>query len=137
MWQQSCSDPNKLPERAMLLVQQMVSGSNPLLSSPLHSSKGNLVISDPIPGAQPLPVPPELAALMGHQGVSGTFAHITQLQLIITEHFVTPNDSLSIYLCSISNHHSYSQRRFFLHHLLPVWSEDENKPIKMLMLSCG
>ncbi|XP_060757693.1 brain-specific angiogenesis inhibitor 1-associated protein 2a isoform X1 [Neoarius graeffei] len=68
MWQQSCSDPNKLPERAMLLVQQMVSGSNPLLSSPLHSSKGNLVISDPIPGAQPLPVPPELAALMGHQG---------------------------------------------------------------------
>ncbi|XP_053095096.1 brain-specific angiogenesis inhibitor 1-associated protein 2a isoform X1 [Pangasianodon hypophthalmus] len=68
VWQQSCSDPNKLPERAMLLVQQMVSGSNPLLSSPLHSSKGNLVISEPIPGAQPLPVPPELAALMGHPG---------------------------------------------------------------------
>ncbi|KAF5901823.1 brain-specific angiogenesis inhibitor 1-associated protein 2-like isoform X5, partial [Clarias magur] len=68
VWQQSCSDPNKIPERAMLLVQQMMSGSNPLLSSPLHSSKGNLVISDPIPGAQPLPVPPELAALMGHPG---------------------------------------------------------------------
>ncbi|XP_026866627.2 brain-specific angiogenesis inhibitor 1-associated protein 2a isoform X1 [Electrophorus electricus] len=65
VWQQACSDPNKLPERALLLVQQMNSGSNPLVSSPLHSSKGNLVISDPIPGAQPLPVPPELAAFMG------------------------------------------------------------------------
>uniref|UniRef100_A0A673N3I2 BAR/IMD domain-containing adapter protein 2 n=1 Tax=Sinocyclocheilus rhinocerous TaxID=307959 RepID=A0A673N3I2_9TELE len=72
VWQQACSDPNKLPDRAMLLAQQMCSGSSTLLSSPLHSSKGNLVISDPIPGAQPLPVPPELAAFMGsglgHQG---------------------------------------------------------------------
>ncbi|XP_048038973.1 brain-specific angiogenesis inhibitor 1-associated protein 2a isoform X3 [Megalobrama amblycephala] len=68
VWQQACSDPNKLPDRAMLLAQQMTSGSSTLLSSPLHSSKGNLVISDPIPGAQPLPVPPELAAFMGHQG---------------------------------------------------------------------
>ncbi|KAL7850557.1 hypothetical protein SRHO_G00199060 [Serrasalmus rhombeus] len=72
VWQQACSDPNKLPERAMLLVQQMASGSGTLLSSPLHSSKGNLVISDPIPGAQPLPVPPELAPFigggLGHQG---------------------------------------------------------------------
>ncbi|XP_022529185.1 brain-specific angiogenesis inhibitor 1-associated protein 2a isoform X5 [Astyanax mexicanus] len=72
VWQQACSDPNKLPDRAMVLVQQMASGSSTLLSSPLHSSKGNLVISDPIPGAQPLPVPPELAAFMGsglgHQG---------------------------------------------------------------------
>ncbi|XP_036445958.1 brain-specific angiogenesis inhibitor 1-associated protein 2a isoform X1 [Colossoma macropomum] len=65
VWQQACSDPNKLPERAMLLVQQMASGSSTLLSSPLHSSKGNLVISDPIPGAQPLPVPPELAPFIG------------------------------------------------------------------------
>ncbi|KAA0705348.1 Brain-specific angiogenesis inhibitor 1-associated protein 2 [Triplophysa tibetana] len=72
VWQQACSDPNKLPERAMLITQQMTSGSSTLLSSPMHSSKGNLVISDPIPGAQPLPVPPELAAFMGsglgHQG---------------------------------------------------------------------
>ncbi|XP_028843325.1 brain-specific angiogenesis inhibitor 1-associated protein 2a isoform X2 [Denticeps clupeoides] len=72
VWQQACSDPNKLPERAMLLVQQMMAGTGTLLSSPLHSSKGNLVISDPIPGAQPLPMPPELASLMGsglgHQG---------------------------------------------------------------------
>uniref|UniRef100_A0A9J8AYS5 BAR/IMD domain-containing adapter protein 2 n=1 Tax=Cyprinus carpio carpio TaxID=630221 RepID=A0A9J8AYS5_CYPCA len=78
VWQQACSDPNKLPDRAMLLAQQMTSGSSTLLSSPLHSSKGNLVISDPIPGAQPLPVPPELAALMGsglgHQGVSREYS---------------------------------------------------------------
>lgn len=63
VWQQACSDPNKLPERAMLLAQQM--GSALGGSSPLHTSKSNLVISDPIPGAQPLPVPPELAVFMG------------------------------------------------------------------------
>uniref|UniRef100_A0A3Q0RQP8 BAR/IMD domain containing adaptor protein 2a n=1 Tax=Amphilophus citrinellus TaxID=61819 RepID=A0A3Q0RQP8_AMPCI len=64
VWQQACSDPNKLPERAMLLAQQM--GSAALGgASPLHTSKSNLVISDPIPGAQPLPVPPELAVFMG------------------------------------------------------------------------
>lgn len=64
VWQQACSDPNKLPERAMLLAQQM--GSAALGgTSPLHTSKSNLVISDPIPGAQPLPVPPELAVFMG------------------------------------------------------------------------
>ncbi|XP_056431448.1 brain-specific angiogenesis inhibitor 1-associated protein 2a isoform X1 [Gadus chalcogrammus] len=62
MWQQACSDPNKLPERAMLLAQQMGSVGG---ASPLHTSKSNLVISDPIPGAQPLPVPPELAVFMG------------------------------------------------------------------------
>uniref|UniRef100_A0A8K9XLJ6 BAR/IMD domain-containing adapter protein 2 n=1 Tax=Oncorhynchus mykiss TaxID=8022 RepID=A0A8K9XLJ6_ONCMY len=85
VWQQACSDPNKLPERAMLLAQQMGSGSSTGTasltmggSSPLNTSKSNLsnlVISDPIPGAQPLPVPPELAVFMGgglgHQAVSG------------------------------------------------------------------
>ncbi|XP_036408150.1 brain-specific angiogenesis inhibitor 1-associated protein 2-like isoform X2 [Megalops cyprinoides] len=65
VWQQACSDPTKLPERALLLAQQMTSGAGALLSSPLRSSKTNLSISDPIPGAQPLPVPPELAAFMG------------------------------------------------------------------------
>uniref|UniRef100_A0A667W8T4 BAR/IMD domain-containing adapter protein 2 n=1 Tax=Myripristis murdjan TaxID=586833 RepID=A0A667W8T4_9TELE len=75
MWQQACSDPNKLPERAMLLAQQMGSvGATLGGTSPLHTSKSNLVISDPIPGAQPLPVPPELAVFMGsglgHQAVS-------------------------------------------------------------------
>ncbi|XP_063042488.1 brain-specific angiogenesis inhibitor 1-associated protein 2a isoform X1 [Engraulis encrasicolus] len=70
VWQQSCSDPNKLPDRAMLLCQQMSSGSGTMVPSPLHTSKGNLVISDPIPGAQPLPMAPELAALMG-SGLTG------------------------------------------------------------------
>uniref|UniRef100_A0A3Q2XMV6 BAR/IMD domain-containing adapter protein 2 n=1 Tax=Hippocampus comes TaxID=109280 RepID=A0A3Q2XMV6_HIPCM len=73
VWQQACSDPNKLPERAMLLAQQMGSATMSG-ASPLHTSKSNLVISDPIPGAQPLPVPPELAVFMsgglGHQAVS-------------------------------------------------------------------
>ncbi|XP_061557609.1 brain-specific angiogenesis inhibitor 1-associated protein 2a isoform X2 [Phycodurus eques] len=64
VWQQACSDPNKLPERAMLLAQQMGSATMSG-TSPLHTSKSNLVISDPIPGAQPLPVPPELAVFMG------------------------------------------------------------------------
>ncbi|KAG5279777.1 hypothetical protein AALO_G00081470 [Alosa alosa] len=68
VWQQACADPNKLPDRALLLCQQM--GSGTLVPSPLHSSKGNLVISDPIPGAQPLPMAPELAALMG-SGLGG------------------------------------------------------------------
>ncbi|KAG9337893.1 hypothetical protein JZ751_027545, partial [Albula glossodonta] len=65
VWQQACSDPTKLPERAMILAQQMTSGAGTLVSSPLRTSKSNLTISDPIPGAQPLPVPPELAAFMG------------------------------------------------------------------------
>uniref|UniRef100_A0A8K9WLP0 BAR/IMD domain-containing adapter protein 2 n=1 Tax=Oncorhynchus mykiss TaxID=8022 RepID=A0A8K9WLP0_ONCMY len=89
VWQQACSDPNKLPERAMLLAQQMGSGSSTGTasltmggSSPLNTSKSNLsnlVISDPIPGAQPLPVPPELAVFMGgglgHQAVSIGLGH--------------------------------------------------------------
>jgi BAI1-associated protein 2 len=53
----------------MLLAQQMTStgGSLGSVSHTHHGSKGNLLISDPIPGAKPLPVPPELAALMGQQ----------------------------------------------------------------------
>uniref|UniRef100_A0A667WJN8 BAR/IMD domain-containing adapter protein 2 n=1 Tax=Myripristis murdjan TaxID=586833 RepID=A0A667WJN8_9TELE len=73
MWQQACSDPNKLPERAMLLAQQMGSvGATLGGTSPLHTSKSNLVISDPIPGAQPLPVPPELMGPDGMSMVNGT-----------------------------------------------------------------
>ncbi|XP_031417302.1 brain-specific angiogenesis inhibitor 1-associated protein 2 isoform X3 [Clupea harengus] len=68
MWQQACADPSKLPERAMLLAQQMTAGLGTLSSGgTLHSSKGGLHISDPIPGAKPLPVPAELAALMNQQ----------------------------------------------------------------------
>ncbi|XP_028824811.1 brain-specific angiogenesis inhibitor 1-associated protein 2 isoform X5 [Denticeps clupeoides] len=62
VWQQVCADPSRLPERAMLLSQQMS-------SAPLHASRGSLHISEPIPGAKPLPLPAELAALMGQQSV--------------------------------------------------------------------
>ncbi|KTG01873.1 hypothetical protein cypCar_00019088 [Cyprinus carpio] len=68
LWQQACADPNKLPERAMLLAQQMGSGVTGTLGPSVHhTSKSNLTISDPIPGAKSLPVPPELAVLMGNQ----------------------------------------------------------------------
>ncbi|XP_063312389.1 brain-specific angiogenesis inhibitor 1-associated protein 2 isoform X2 [Pelobates fuscus] len=69
-WQQSCADPNKIPERALQIMQQMALGSNGTimsgpLSGPLTTSKSSLSISDPIPGAKPLPVPPELAPFVG------------------------------------------------------------------------
>ncbi|XP_049320412.1 brain-specific angiogenesis inhibitor 1-associated protein 2 isoform X3 [Astyanax mexicanus] len=64
VWQQACADPHKLPDRAVLLTQQMGSG----IGGPHH-------ISEPIPGAKPLPMSPELAALMSSQqrmmGVEG------------------------------------------------------------------
>ncbi|KAM8947026.1 BAR/IMD domain-containing adapter protein 2 isoform 2-T2 [Pelodytes ibericus] len=69
-WQQSCADPNKIPDRALQIMQQMAIGSNGTvlsgtLSGPLTTSKSSLSISDPIPGAKPLPVPPELAPFVG------------------------------------------------------------------------
>ena len=70
MWQQACADPTKLPDRAMLLAHQMTASAG-TLGGAHHPSKRNLAISEPIPGAKPLPVPPELAALMaGGQQVS-------------------------------------------------------------------
>ncbi|XP_064423545.1 brain-specific angiogenesis inhibitor 1-associated protein 2 isoform X2 [Latimeria chalumnae] len=68
LWQQSCSDPNRLPERVMQLVQQ-TAASGPIISSPMSTTKSSL-ISDPIPGARPLPVPPELAAFVGGGGLA-------------------------------------------------------------------
>lgn len=64
LWQQACADPSKIPDRALYLAQQ-TSGSGSLISGPLSASKSSLVISDPIPGAKPLPVPPELAPFVG------------------------------------------------------------------------
>ncbi|KAM3921073.1 BAR/IMD domain-containing adapter protein 2-like [Leptodactylus fuscus] len=52
-WQQSCTQPTKLPERALMLVKQTANASN------------ELVISDPVPSTKPLDVPPELAPLLG------------------------------------------------------------------------
>ncbi|XP_062858954.1 brain-specific angiogenesis inhibitor 1-associated protein 2 isoform X1 [Trichomycterus rosablanca] len=65
MWQQACADPHKLPDRAVLLTQQM--GAAGALGTGPHHAKSSLVISDPMPGAKPLPLSPELAALMGSQ----------------------------------------------------------------------
>ncbi|NP_001372062.1 BAR/IMD domain-containing adapter protein 2 isoform 9 [Homo sapiens] len=64
LWQQACADPSKIPERAVQLMQQVAS-NGATLPSALSASKSNLVISDPIPGAKPLPVPPELAPFVG------------------------------------------------------------------------
>lgn len=60
MWQQACAEPNKLPDRAMFLAQQM-SGAAGIMAPGAHHP--GMPISEPIPGAKPLPVPPELAAL--------------------------------------------------------------------------
>uniref|UniRef100_A0A4W2FVC1 BAR/IMD domain-containing adapter protein 2 n=1 Tax=Bos indicus x Bos taurus TaxID=30522 RepID=A0A4W2FVC1_BOBOX len=65
LWQQACADPNKIPDRAVQLMQQMGNSNGSILPSGLSASKSNLVISDPIPGAKPLPVPPELAPFVG------------------------------------------------------------------------
>ncbi|XP_070596311.1 BAR/IMD domain-containing adapter protein 2 isoform X1 [Erythrolamprus reginae] len=73
LWQQSCSDPNKIPDRALQLMQQMALSSNgSIMSTPLSTSKSNLIISDPIPGAKPLPVPPELAPFVGRMSAQET-----------------------------------------------------------------
>ncbi|XP_053307851.1 brain-specific angiogenesis inhibitor 1-associated protein 2-like [Spea bombifrons] len=52
-WQQSCTQPTKLPERALVLVKQTANNS------------AEPVISDPVPSTKPLEVPPELAPLIG------------------------------------------------------------------------
>ncbi|KAM5134861.1 BAR/IMD domain-containing adapter protein 2 isoform 2-T2 [Mantella aurantiaca] len=69
-WHQSSSDPSKIPDRAIQIMQQMAGGPNGTimtgtLSGPMTNSKSSLSISDPIPGAKPLPVPPELAPFVG------------------------------------------------------------------------
>uniref|UniRef100_A0A3Q3GRJ2 BAR/IMD domain-containing adapter protein 2 n=1 Tax=Labrus bergylta TaxID=56723 RepID=A0A3Q3GRJ2_9LABR len=62
VWQQASTEPNKLPDRAMFLAQQMSSTAGTLPPGAHHPG---MPISEPIPGAKPLPVPPELARLMG------------------------------------------------------------------------
>lgn len=49
----------------MQLLQQLASSNGAILPGALSASKSSLVISDPIPGAKPLPVPPELAPFVG------------------------------------------------------------------------
>nr|XP_054605443.1 brain-specific angiogenesis inhibitor 1-associated protein 2 isoform X5 [Nothobranchius furzeri] len=71
VWQQACAEPNKLPDRAMFLAQQMSGAAGTLPPGAHHPT-----ISEPIPSAKPLPVPPELAAFragggMGQQRMMG------------------------------------------------------------------
>ncbi|XP_043958829.1 brain-specific angiogenesis inhibitor 1-associated protein 2-like isoform X7 [Gambusia affinis] len=58
VWQQVCAEPTKLPDRAMFLAQQMSGAAGGVPPGALHPC-----ISEPISGAKPLPMPPELAAL--------------------------------------------------------------------------
>lgn len=57
VWQQACAEPTKLPDRAMYLAQQMSGAVGGMPPGALHPG-----ISEPISGAKPLPIPPELAA---------------------------------------------------------------------------
>lgn len=66
MWQQACAEPNKLPDRAMFLAQQMSGAAGTMAPGAHHPG---MAISEPIPGAKPLPVPPELAALRASGGL--------------------------------------------------------------------
>ncbi|KAM7370353.1 hypothetical protein PAMP_009908 [Pampus punctatissimus] len=66
VWQQVCAEPNKLPDRAMFLAQQMSSAVGPVAPAAHHPG---MSISEPIPGAKPLPVPPELAAFRAIGGL--------------------------------------------------------------------
>ncbi|XP_068455342.1 BAR/IMD domain-containing adapter protein 2 isoform X3 [Clinocottus analis] len=59
-WQQACAEPNKLPDRAVFLAQQMSGVAGAMLPGAHHPG---MSISEPAGGAKPLPVPPELAAL--------------------------------------------------------------------------
>ncbi|XP_075891190.1 BAR/IMD domain-containing adapter protein 2 isoform X2 [Nelusetta ayraudi] len=74
MWQQACAEPNKLPDRAVFLAQQM-SGAAGVMAPGVHHP--GMALSEPVPGAKALPVPPELAALrasgatMGQQRLMG------------------------------------------------------------------
>ena len=61
VWQQACAEPSKLPERAIFLAQQM--------SGAAGAHHPGMAISEPVPGAKPLPVPPELAALRAGGGL--------------------------------------------------------------------
>lgn len=60
MWQQACAEPNKLPDRALFLAQQMSGAAGVMAPGGHHPG---MALSEPVPGVKALPVPPELAAL--------------------------------------------------------------------------
>ncbi|CAB1433955.1 unnamed protein product, partial [Pleuronectes platessa] len=73
MWQQACAEPNKLPDRAMFLAQQMSGMVGSMAPGALHPG---MSIVESGPGSKPLPGPPEQAAFrasggMGQQRLMG------------------------------------------------------------------
>ncbi|KAM8837156.1 BAR/IMD domain-containing adapter protein 2-like isoform 2-T6 [Spinachia spinachia] len=66
LWQQACAEPSKLPERALFLAQQMSGVAGAMVAGAHHPG---MSISEPLCGAKPLPVPPELAALRASGGL--------------------------------------------------------------------
>lgn len=77
MWQQACAEPNKLPDRAMFLAQQMSGAAGTMAPGAHHPG---MPMSEPIPGAKPLPVPPELAALRASGGMGQQVCFSTALK---------------------------------------------------------
>lgn len=65
LWQQACAEPNKLPDRALFLAQQMSGVAGAMVAGAHHPG----MTSEPLSGAKPLPVPPELAALRASGGL--------------------------------------------------------------------
>lgn len=63
MWQQACAEPNKLPDRAVFLAQQMSGAAG------VHHP--GMALSEPGAGAKALPVPPELAAMRASSATMG------------------------------------------------------------------
>lgn len=76
VWQQACAEPNKLPDRAMFLAQQM-SGAAAVMAPGAHHP--GMVISEPIPGAKPLALPPELAALRASGAIGQQVGTLTSV----------------------------------------------------------
>ena len=86
VWQQACAEPNKLPDRAMFLAQQMSGAAGTMAPGAHHPG---MPISEPIPGAKPLPVPPELAALRASGGMGQQVGFSAALKsLSVTAGFV-------------------------------------------------
>lgn len=75
MWQQACAEPNKLPDRAVFLAQQM-SGAAGVMAPGVHHP--GMALSEPVPGAKALPVPPELAALRASGATMGQQVRASQ-----------------------------------------------------------
>ncbi|XP_029442305.1 brain-specific angiogenesis inhibitor 1-associated protein 2-like [Rhinatrema bivittatum] len=69
-WEQSCTQPTKLPERVLTLVKQTA-----------NNSSAGALISAPTPSAKPLEVPPELAPLLGGGGLA--LNHTMSMQELI------------------------------------------------------